>query len=313
MFKCWLPLLACIAVFGAGCSDSKSPTGVPSPNTESASDCAPNGNKCCSADGTELSAECCSNGTTPTLRLGSENIGNPNCPGAPANPQSAIQAAAQAGSSAQQNLNTAAKLHGEKNDLIQSNDPLAQSQKATEGIGGIIRATPTPSAKDSSPGISGIPSGSGLGGGGNSAGAIGSKTDSAALSGLTTSPIPGSSTSPSGAASALATSGTLSGGGSGAGFSGGSGNSHGNQVRGIEGGAGEMADYSKGGSNAAEAHVLGALGAEDPDDYFTRIGIQDNLFKKVEIRYMRTATGWAQAKAQETTDQVDQKKRGLKK
>jgi len=34
-------------------------------------------------------------------------------------------------------------------------------------------------------------------------------------------------------------------------------------------------------------------GSEDPSDYFTRLGIGDNLFKIVERRYRNKAVGWA--------------------
>jgi hypothetical protein len=33
----------------------------------------------------------------------------------------------------------------------------------------------------------------------------------------------------------------------------------------------------------------------DPNDYFTRIGLQDSLFKKVERRYRSTSASWAMA------------------
>ena len=38
---------------------------------------------------------------------------------------------------------------------------------------------------------------------------------------------------------------------------------------------------------------LNPQGTADPDDYFTRIGVDDSIFKKVERRYEQTATSWA--------------------
>lgn len=84
--------------------------------------------------------------------------------------------------------------------------------------------------------------------------------------------------------------GSRSGGGSGS-------NSFGNPFAGLFGAAGS------GGANGAGAGGSGivkfgaqgagaggaASGSADPEDYFTRIGIEDSLFKKVEKRYEQTA------------------------
>jgi len=53
-------------------------------------------------------------------------------------------------------------------------------------------------------------------------------------------------------------------------------------------------------SGGSRTDVFGArpgdvnpLGSEDPSDYFTRLGMGDNIFKIVERRYRNQAVSWA--------------------
>jgi|GEM_PF-6263787 len=58
------------------------------------------------------------------------------------------------------------------------------------------------------------------------------------------------------------------------------------------GGDGENTVMSFGGSDSDTSRNLAAMGSADPEDYFSRIGLDESLFKKVERRYNQKATNW---------------------
>ena len=64
----------------------------------------------------------------------------------------------------------------------------------------------------------------------------------------------------------------------------------GNGLAGVDGAGG--GDVSFGNASNVNPMLAG-----DPEDHFTRIGLEDSLFKKVERRYRDTSVKWASADA----------------
>jgi len=138
----------------------------------------------------------------------------------------------------------------------------------------------------------------GSGGGSGSAGSgLGTGLDNSSVS---TAPAPGASGSP-GVSGATADVAAYGANGNGAG---GSALPNGARPTGFQFGNGFSADGAGGASELAFANASGggdAMLGGDPEDYFTRIGIEDSLFKKVERRYQATSMHWASADANSPT------------
>jgi len=143
-----------------------------------------------------------------------------------------------------------------------------------------------PSSFDKAPGGSGGRATSGGGGGGSGLGnnlAVIPSSDANATTG----------SGGVGTDASLSAASSFGGSGSGAGKSGsndGSGGSDGNS--GLD--ATALAGLSHLAEDGADANGrnIAALGTQDPDDYFTRMGISDNIFKIVEKRYRTKTTRW---------------------
>jgi hypothetical protein len=58
-------------------------------------------------------------------------------------------------------------------------------------------------------------------------------------------------------------------------------------------GGSEIGGGSRSDAFGAKAGDVSPLGSEDPSDYFTRLGMGDNIFKIVERRYRNQAVTWA--------------------
>ncbi len=127
----------------------------------------------------------------------------------------------------------------------------------------------------------------GSGGGGFGAGGLGnSKAD---LVAAVTPPVPAN-------AGLGDTTGAGYGGGGGHGGGGGSDNGGINLGAGGGGPGGglEVQNFEGGGAQGLSgSHGQPALGTEDPADYFNRIGLNENLFKRVERRYGQKTRAWA--------------------
>ncbi|MGZ3698500.1 MAG: hypothetical protein ACXWP5_10220, partial [Bdellovibrionota bacterium] len=129
--------------------------------------------------------------------------------------------------------------------------------------------------------------GGGAGGGGNLGGSgldTGISTPAALLgeAGATGAPAP--QDAPGSAYS--------SGGGAGAATAGGS-DPFGRRTASVDGGnTGDVA-FGNSGDFGGKGKDGNAMGSEDPDDYFTRIGLGESLFKKVEKKYNEKAGSWA--------------------
>jgi hypothetical protein len=109
-----------------------------------------------------------------------------------------------------------------------------------------------------------------------------------AMSGATADVAPYSANGSAAAGGALPNGARSTGFQFGNGFSGGD--------SGAAGGAAELAFANASGAGGGDAMLGG-----DPEDYFTRIGLEDSLFKKVERRYQATSMHWASADAASPT------------
>jgi hypothetical protein len=58
-------------------------------------------------------------------------------------------------------------------------------------------------------------------------------------------------------------------------------------------GGSESGGSSRSDAFGAKPGDVNPLGSEDPNDYFTRLGMGDNIFKIVERRYRNKAVTWA--------------------
>jgi hypothetical protein len=67
------------------------------------------------------------------------------------------------------------------------------------------------------------------------------------------------------------------------------------------GGAGSI-DFS--GSTGAEGERVDALGSSDPEDYFTRIALDNSLFKIVRARYQSTSLRWKNEDSAKASDRA---------
>ncbi len=97
--------------------------------------------------------------------------------------------------------------------------------------------------------------------------------------------------------------GSASGGGGAKGKSGG--DSAFSSLSGLFGGLGGSKDGKDGAGNKTNitsfgnrngANGINPMGSADPEDYFTRINVDDSIFKQVERRYEQTAVRWSLAK-----------------
>lgn len=152
--------------------------------------------------------------------------------------------------------------------------------------GTIASLVPSAASLGSNP--TSLNSGSGGNGGSGGAGSA-SGLDTSALATAAAAPDPSSgSPSVSGATAGAAPygsghagRGTLPNGAHSTGFQFGNGS-------GLDGAG--ATDFALGNSNAGN---VGSMVGGDPEDYFTRIGLEDSLFKKVERRYHDTSMKWA--------------------
>jgi hypothetical protein len=203
---------------------------------------------------------------------------------------------AKAADSSQSAINVAKQLEDPKGLAAQqTGGPNAQGASAGDtgsgpgkGLaksGGPDSGSPTPLGPNGrSRGGSGS---SGAGGGGGSGAGGELKTDAIAGSG---------STDPALGSAAAAGSDYKSAGGGAAGTGGGSESFSGGFSLGGSGGA-AAPDNNEVAMGAAGQTGVAALGSEDPDDYFTRTGLGDNLFKKVEKVYRTKSMSWASTTA----------------
>ncbi len=99
-----------------------------------------------------------------------------------------------------------------------------------------------------------------------------------------------------------ASGGSGSGSGSGSGAGGGLGNSLANLFGGGNSGgtgAGVGADETRFGRKLAGTGDVPPMISSDPDDYFSRISADTNLFKIVERRYQKNSLQWAKDRSAE--------------
>jgi hypothetical protein len=162
----------------------------------------------------------------------------------------------------------------------------AGAQQPASALGNIAQLGPNTASSALNP--------SGSGGGGSGSGGSGSGTglDNTSVS---TAPAPGASGSP-GVSGATADAVAYGANGNGAGGA----LPNGARSTGFQFGNGFSGEGAGGASELAFANSSGggdAMLGGDPEDYFTRIGIEDSLFKKVERRYQATSMHWASADA----------------
>jgi hypothetical protein len=196
---------------------------------------------------------------------------------------------------ASKEIGQARKLLGLDNQVAPGDDGLAANGEAATA-GGVASNAPTANLAGGGSNLGGAlpggPSarGGGSGGGGGGSGGLGSDFGK-----LSTAPSAGS-----GSGAADATSGPSGSSGDGTYTSGaGAGAATAGNGFGYNRGSGMGGDGAGGTSEQVEFGDAGATGdvaviGEDPEDYFTRVGIDDNLFKIVERRYGKKASGWVQ-------------------
>ncbi|MGK5084536.1 hypothetical protein WDW37_14670 [Bdellovibrionota bacterium FG-1] len=176
-----------------------------------------------------------------------------------------------------------------------------QGQKATEGGAGAPKPLAQTLPNVSSPDLTGRARNSApnAGGGGSDSG------QGFGLSGLKTSPASdseqnGGGPTPAASGGAEAASAYKSGGGAGSAEGGNAGGplgyGAGAGVGGAEGGSGNTTiEVGKDNRPLADNPTAGT---SDPEDYFTRHGLKDNLFKIVERKYRETTIHWVQVDLQ---------------
>ena len=76
---------------------------------------------------------------------------------------------------------------------------------------------------------------------------------------------------------------------------------NGNRGLSADGGTMNFAGESSGGVNP--------IGSDDPQDYFTRLGLGENLFKIITRKYRAKATDWARVTAETAVKSVNAKTR----
>lgn len=132
--------------------------------------------------------------------------------------------------------------------------------------------------------------GSGTGGGGGGLGSGDTKSNDTNPNGLVAS-------SPYRAETSGASAGYAGGGGGGARSGGGEESSA---------GAVGSEDQSLQGLGKQSDSSINPLGSDDPEDYFGRIDMEENIFKRVEKRYLKKATAWV---LQDTREIVPRKQK----
>jgi len=183
------------------------------------------------------------------------------------------QSAASAGASA------TGRSKNDKKDAATGANSFSGNNKNSSGSGISNAGGPTGSGSGSSGGIPSLLSG-GASGSGSKATSDGQPQSAGAVD---AGAIPTVGTS--------AASAGGSGGGNRGGFGGGLfGSSGGSGAEGGDGAtSGRFGPSAGGDSSGAEVPALGTL---DPEDYFTRTGLEDNLFKKVEKKLTEKQTNW---------------------
>jgi hypothetical protein len=202
--------------------------------------------------------------------------------------RAALIAAAEAGNTGVRSGLAAKKFESDK-PPADNGGSLAQGEAASAGDISSTAISPQgagPSSDGARP-VAGAGKGRASGAG---SGATGGGSGGAAFGNLSTSPSGGAQAAPSptsdtglGGGQYAANGGAAGGPGAG-GFFSRSGDSDG-----IEGGGAGATEESF----TPDGGGLGkAMGSEDPEDYFTRVGLGDDLFKIVERRYRHKSTAW---------------------
>ena len=235
----------------------------------------------CPANGSQLFADCCAPGTNtllPSAQLPSHCFST--APGGPRIGNTLTQAG-NAAAGAETGYNNANSMLGKG----------AGPQLAAATAGGSSGLSNLGNSNAPNTGTAtsaGQTAGGGGGGAGANRGANGSSA--AGLGDVSTgaeppSTDPGSVDPNSAAALYASASGGAAGGGKG-----GSGTDLSAMLAGFNGGGipGQGGDQNFGQRNVA------AMSGADPDDYFTRLGLQDNIFKIVERRYTAKSLQWQQ-------------------
>ncbi|MGK5084539.1 hypothetical protein WDW37_14685 [Bdellovibrionota bacterium FG-1] len=207
-----------------------------------------------------------------------------------------------AGNGIIKNLDSANTLIDPSTKPIQlANGP--QGQKATEGGAGAPKPLTQTLANVSAPDLTGRARNSApnAGGGGSDSG------QGFGFSGLKTSPaidseLAGGGPAPAASGGAEAASAYKSGGGSGSAEGGNAGGplgyGAGGAAGGAEGGSGNPTiEVGKDNRPLADSPTAGT---SDPEDYFTRHGLKENLFKIVERKYRETTMHWVQVDLQKS-------------
>jgi len=228
------------------------------------------------------------------------------CAGAAEAPLGAIQAAAaiqrgvvspaQTSQTELADGNSKGGVTGAGNVLSGSGSSLAAIEGGSLPSGKSLKNGPEMRGQKPNLGASVGSAGIGSGNGGSSSGSSSGGANGGGMSSNGISTASSAGTNQDGNASQSATNsaavaGTAytAGGGAGAG---GGGGSHGGLGFGSD--ASEMAAAGGSTNNRfGEKGEVNPQGSEDPNDYFTRLGLEDDLFKIVERRYRNQAVAWA--------------------
>lgn len=198
-----------------------------------------------------------------------------------------IAGAAYSGHTATLALSSAGLLNGPGGTAANRNLGLADGQGATAGN---VASGANPAASTGSGGAGSANGGSG--GSGAGGGAFGGRSSSLSATGsLSTAPMPDASPTDPGSSGNGLGGGYTSGSGAGA-IAGNGAGLHPASGMGIDGAQGSSSSEASFGADTSGADGK-TMDSEDPSDYFTRIGLGDNIFKIVERRYRQKSMAWA--------------------